>query len=84
MPEKIWQHHLRPEQQPRYGIQAFFNTVDCIIIDRCCMEVIFSMQFLPQQWPYGDVPIYAHSNTLKILPNNVKEKWNSTAAISPS
>lgn len=59
---------------PDMGFQAFFNTVDCMIMGRGCMEMISSMELTPEQWPYGDTPIYVLSTTLTALPDNVSAK----------
>lgn len=60
--------------QADMGMNAYMASVDCMIMGRKCMEMISSMNLTPAQWPYGNIPIYALSNTLKDAPNNVKDQ----------
>lgn len=52
----------------------YFNSVDCLIMGRKCMEVISSMNLTPEQWPYSDTRIIVLSNTLLELPENLVGK----------
>lgn len=45
-----------------------------MIMGRGCMEMIASMALTPEQWPYGEIPIYVLSTTLTTLPDNVSAK----------
>lgn len=56
---------------PDMGFAAFMATVDCMVMGRKCMEMISSMNLGPEQWPYGDIPIYVLSNTIKTPPENL-------------
>lgn len=56
------------------GMSAYMSTVDCMIMGRKCMEVISSFNLTPEQWPYGNIKIYALSNTIKEAPENLKGK----------
>ncbi len=50
------------------GFKSFLISVDCMIMGRKCMETIASMNLTSEQWPYGDMPIFVLSHTLKVLP----------------
>lgn len=56
------------------GFQAFMDSVDCMIMGRKCMEMIASMNLTPEQWPYGNVPIYVLSHRLSQPPQNLMGK----------
>ena len=56
------------------GFNQFMASVDCMIMGRHCMEVISAMNLTDEQWPYGDTKIYVLSQTLKQLPNNMKNR----------
>ena len=56
------------------GFNDFLATIDCIIMGRKCMEKISSFNLTPDQWPYGDIPIFVLSNTVQHCPDNMKEK----------
>lgn len=53
------------------GFTEFFDSVDCLIMGRKCMEVIAGMELTPEQWPYGDKRIIALSNTVHETPENL-------------
>lgn len=53
------------------GFFAFFNSVDCIIMGRKTIDVLATMNLLPEQWPYGDKRIIMLSNTVKEVPHGL-------------
>lgn len=55
------------------GFGDYLASVDCMIMGRKCMEKIASFNLSPQQWPYGDLPIYVLSATLKEAPANMPD-----------
>ena len=59
---------------PDMGFADYIASVDCMIMGRKCMEVISSFDLTAEQWPYGDIKIYALSRTLKQVPNNLLGK----------
>jgi len=56
------------------GFHAFMDSVDCMIMGRKCMEMISNMDLTPEQWIYGDMPIFVLSNTVKEAPENLRGK----------
>ncbi|GLR17269.1 dihydrofolate reductase family protein [Portibacter lacus] len=56
------------------GMKKYMSSVDCMIMGRKCMETIAGFNLTPEQWPYGDIKIYALSNTVTVPPNNLKDK----------
>ncbi|WP_286266946.1 dihydrofolate reductase family protein [Thalassotalea atypica] len=56
------------------GFNAFIKSVDCMIMGRNTMEILSQFNLSPDQWPYGDLPIFVLSRTLKTLPENVTSK----------
>ena len=52
------------------GFGEFMASVDCMVMGRKCMEKIASMQLTPEQWPYGETPIYVLRHTLEVLPEH--------------
>lgn len=56
------------------GFNNYVSSVDCMIMGRKCMDKISSFNLTPEQWPYGDIPIFVLSNTLKEAPENLKDK----------
>jgi len=56
------------------GFEGFIGSVDCMIMGRKCMEVISSMNLLPEQWPYGDTHIVVLSKSIKEPPKNLQGK----------
>ena len=61
-------------ENPDMGFATFINSVDCMIMGRKCMEVIASFDIPAEQWPYGDIKIYALSNSLTKPPENLAGK----------
>jgi dihydrofolate reductase len=53
---------------------TYLSTVDCMVMGRKCMEKISSFNLSSDQWPYGEIPIYALSKTLSEAPENLKGK----------
>lgn len=53
------------------GFTAYIASVDCMIMGRKCMEKIASFNLTPEQWPYGDIPIFVLSNTVKSPPESL-------------
>ena len=56
------------------GFRDFISSVDCIIMGRKCMEMISSMNLTPEQWPYGDLPLFVLSHSIKEAPENLLGK----------
>ncbi|NRB41482.1 MAG: dihydrofolate reductase [Pseudomonadales bacterium] len=56
------------------GFQDFMDSVDCMIMGRKCMDMISDMNLTPEQWFYGDMPIFVLSNTVKEAPDNLRGK----------
>ena len=56
------------------GFRDFMYSVDCMIMGRKCMEMISNMNLTPEQWIYGDMPIFVLSNTVKETPDNLQGK----------
>ena len=56
------------------GFSDFMNSVDCMIMGRRCMEMISNMNLTPEQWIYGDMPIFVLSNTVREAPENLRGK----------
>ena len=56
------------------GFKAYIDSVDCMIMGRKCMEMISSMNLIPEQWPYGDMRIAVLSHTVKEPPENLQGK----------
>ncbi|WP_019027438.1 dihydrofolate reductase family protein [Colwellia piezophila] len=61
-------------KNPDMGFAKFINSVDCMIMGRKCMEVISSFDIPTEEWPYGDIKIYALSNSLTEPPANLAGK----------
>ena len=53
------------------GFAAYMASVDCMIMGRKCMEMIASFDLTPEQWPYGNIPIFVISNTVKSPPESL-------------
>ncbi|MEJ2631426.1 MAG: dihydrofolate reductase family protein [Acidihalobacter sp.] len=56
------------------GFRDFMDSVDCIVMGRKCMEMISNMNLTPEQWIYGDMPVFVLSNTVKEAPENLRGK----------
>ena len=56
------------------GMTEYMASIDCMIMGRKCMEMISSMNLTEDQWFYGDTRIIVLSNTLKLAPDNLKDK----------
>jgi len=56
------------------GFRDFMDSVDCMIMGRKCMEMISNMNLTPEQWIYGDMPIFVLSNTVNEAPENLRGK----------
>lgn len=55
------------------GFNNFISSVDCIIMGRGCMEKLASFNLTPDEWPYGKIRIIALSNSVKEVPDNLKD-----------
>lgn len=53
------------------GFAAYMASVDCMIMRRKCMETIASFHLTPEQWPYGDIPVFVLSGTVKSPPTSL-------------
>jgi dihydrofolate reductase len=62
------------EQLGSGGFETYIASVDCMIMGRKCMEKISSFNLTPEQWPYGDLPIFVLSKSVTEPPNNLKER----------
>ena len=56
------------------GFHDFMDSVNCMVMGRKCMEMISNMNLTPEQWLYGDMPIFVLSNTVKEAPENLRGK----------
>nr|AEA07651.1 putative dihydrofolate reductase [uncultured bacterium] len=56
------------------GFSAYMASVDCMVIGRKCMEKIASFNLSPEQWPYGDIPIYVLSKTVRYAPESLRNR----------
>ena len=56
------------------GFAAYMASVDCMIMGRKCMEMIASFELTPEQWPYGDIPVFVLSNTVKSPPESLENR----------
>ena len=56
------------------GFAAYLASVDCMIMGRKCMEMIASFELTPEQWPYGDIPVFVLSSTVKFPPVSLKNR----------
>ena len=56
------------------GFAAYMASVDCMIMGRKCMEMIASFEMTPEQWPYGDIPVFVLSNTVKSPPESLENR----------
>jgi dihydrofolate reductase len=56
------------------GFSDFMCSVDCMIMGRKCMEMISNMNLTPEQWIYGDMPVFVLSKTVLEPPENLREK----------
>jgi len=61
-------------EQLDMGFNNYLASVDCMIIGRKTMEKISSFNLTLNQWPYGNLPIFVLSNTLKAPPSNFISK----------
>lgn len=59
---------------PDMGFNDFIASVDCMIMGRKCMDIISGFNLTPEQWPYGDIKIYVLSHSIKVLPENFRNK----------
>lgn len=56
------------------GFAAFMDSVDCMIMGRKTMEKIASFKLTPAQWPYGDIPVFVLSDTVKSPPESLENR----------
>lgn len=56
------------------GFFALMAAVDCMIMGRKSMEKLSSFNLTPEQWPYGETPIYVLSRSLTEAPENLKDR----------
>ncbi len=56
------------------GFSEYISSVDCMVMGRNTMEKISSFNLSDDLWPYGDIPVYVLSSTLKDVPANLKGK----------
>jgi dihydrofolate reductase len=55
------------------GFSAYIDSVDCMVMGRKCMQMIASMNLTPDQWPYGDMPIYVLSHSITAVPEHLPD-----------
>jgi dihydrofolate reductase len=60
--------------QSDMGAKNYMASFDCMIMGRKTMEILSSFNLTPEQWPYGDARIIVLSNTVKEVPENLKDK----------
>ena len=56
------------------GFADYLASVDCMVMGRHCLEKIASFELTAEQWPYGDIPIFALSRTLTQVPDALPGK----------
>lgn len=56
------------------GFAAYMASVDCMIMGRKCMEKIASFKLTPEQWPYGNVPVFVLSKTVRCAPESLENR----------
>lgn len=61
-------------EQSDMGFNRFISEVDCLVMGRGCMEKLASFNLTSDQWPYGDIRVVAVSNSLKVVPENLKSR----------
>lgn len=59
---------------PDMGFNEFIASVDCMIMGRKCLETLSGFNLNQEQWPYGNIKIYALSNSMTHAPENVRDK----------
>lgn len=59
---------------PDMGFNDFISSVDCMVMGRKCMETLSSFNLTPEQWPYGNIKIYALSHSLTQAPVSLRDK----------
>lgn len=50
------------------GFNDFISGVDCLIMGRGTMQKIASFNLAQEQWPYGQLPIYVLTKSVKTVP----------------
>lgn len=58
-------------EQADMGFNDFISSVDCLIIGRGCMEKLASFNLTDEQWPYGQLPIYVLTKSVKQVPQSL-------------
>jgi len=66
------------------GFNGFISSVDCLIMGRNTMAMISDMNLTDEQWPYGDIPLFVLSKSLKQLPSNMQTKAKLVSTDIPS
>ncbi len=61
-------------ESPDMGFNDFISSVDCMIMGRKCMETLGGFNLSPEQWPYGNRKVYALSHSVKVAPENLRDK----------
>lgn len=61
-------------ENPDMGFNDFIASVDCMIMGRKCMETLAAFELPPEQWPYGNIKIYVLSHSVKVAPENLRDK----------
>ena len=71
-----WLHEsATAEKGEDYGYQAFFDTVDVLVMGRNTYEVVRTFG----AWPYGDTPVVVLTNREIEIPSVIKGKVESMA-----
>jgi dihydrofolate reductase len=70
--------------QPDTSFKDYMSTVDCMIMGRKCMEKISSFNLTAEQWPYGDTRIFVLSNSVKVAPDNLKDRVEMVSGEIPA
>ena len=65
--------HANMGEDADMGFSNFIHSVDCMVMGRKSMEKIASMGLAPEQWPYGDIPIYVLSRSIKEVPGKLPD-----------
>lgn len=55
------------------GFANYLDSIDCMVMGRNTMEKVAGFNLSPEQWPYGNLPVFVLSKSIKELPENLPE-----------
>ena len=64
-----WLNEVPNPDKSDFGFSNFMDSIDAIIMGRNTFEIVLSFG----EWPYNK-PVFVLSNTLKTVPDNLKNK----------